>query len=354
MEAQFQPAARPGYATDAFAEGQSLMQRATAAKQQEQLNAQRIEENRIMLPVKVAAAHADIVSAGSSITAATRQQIARAQAASISPALQNEFLDALNLADWDAQSAALSRVQAKAAPLGQFEEYKGFTDAVDKARANAVSRALTDQKLEEAQAVAQMAIQGRMATSENSLEGRKYAADRGVESRQIGADATIESAKTGAAARKDVAAGNREASMKRTEYRGFISQAIESDRLAAKAATAKEPENAAMYAKHAKEFRRMAEEVNAEVPGPMFNVPGLSGNAAEAPASKAEEPKLYVPPEREGEFPSFAPSVKTNEDILKAVQQMVDDYSLSGGQEGISPDQARETLTKLGFKRKGG
>jgi len=43
--------------------------------------------------------------------------------------------------------------------------------------------------------------------------------------------------------------------------------------------------------------------------------------------------------------PALAPTVKTPTDILKAVQQMVDDGVLDAA-------AARETLTKLGFKKK--
>ena len=64
-----------------------------------------------------------------------------------------------------------------------------------------------------------------------------------------------------------------------------------------------------------------------------FNVPNVT-----APAEK-----LYIPSATPGAIPQFAPSVKTPDDVMHAMQQMVDDGV-------VTPEQARETLKKLGFK----
>jgi hypothetical protein len=348
-EATFQPATAPGEITRDYNAGfdrsVSMMQRAALFRQQEQLNQQQIEANKVLAPLHEAEAQAKIVGAGAAIANNTRVAQLRTQAALASKPAQDEYLDATGLADWNEQELALGRLQAKYAWMGNVPEYKGFLDTVDKARSNALKRSLLDQQIEEAHFRAETAAQARVDaaataadartySSDNSLEGRKYAADANATSR-------VESTTIAAGSRSASSAANRDARATEDEYKASQRAAIVADQNAAKASMAGNEEEAAQHRKQAEQFRQQAQAVHQKPAEPMkFTVPGLNG-APEKPTQK-----LYTAPAKPGEAPQFSPAVKTPQDVLSAMQQMVD----AGV---IDADQARETLTKLGFKPKG-
>lgn len=311
----------------------SLMERASRVRQSqqmEQMRAQEIAQQQIMAPVNEAKAKAELVGVAAGVANQTRIENLRAKAAAESPTANNEFIDATSVADWDAQSTALMHLQAKYSWMGLLPEYKGYLDAVDKARANAVTRAATDKALATREEIARQNNEARTAGYQAGLEGRKYSADQAASSRVAATQITAD-------ARKDSAG----AAMDRTEVRAFTQSAIEADREALKFAEAGNEDEAAKARHRGNAFRIAAKAKAAE------------GDAAPAspeptPSPKpiaADTQKLYVAPQRDGELPSFAPTVKTPDDILKATQQMLDDGV-------IDKLQADELLTNLGFPKK--
>lgn len=330
-------------AVDSFDAGvnqnQSMMQRASQirqSQQMEQMRQQQIAAETVLAPLRAAEAKAKIIGAGSAITNHTEQENLKAQAAAASVGANTEFNDAIKLADWDSQSAELSRLQAKYSWMNNVRDdkgqslYSGFLKTIDEARANAIIRSKTDQTLEAAQTRAETAASARMDASGNSLEARKYVADASAQSRE-----TV--AAINAAAKETTAAGSQGASMDRTMVHGLNVAAIEADKEALKFDQAGEEAKAAEARRTAESFRAQAKEKATKPMPTEFNVPNVTKSAGQ---------KLYTPPV-DGGAPSFTPAVKTPDDVLSAMQQMVNDGV-------ITADQARETLGKLGFKKKGG
>lgn len=346
-EAQFIPSMAPDQlgkdSIAAFQTGRSMMQRAQQFEQDQQLRQQQIIENQVLQPVHEATAKAAIVSAGSAIATATRQQQFRAQAALAAPQAQNEFLDATQLADWDAQQAELGRIQAKYAWLGNLPEYQGFLKTVDEARINAVARQHADQAIEAHQTAVETAAQASIERTGITAGSRENVAETQagarVESADIAGKSRVDSATIRATAPKTY---ELETTMK------LMQDAIDSG----------DTEGAAVYAARASKLNHIhvtqdeqaagvkpvdttvhpkAKPASAPVTPVQINVPNVT------PVSAA--PKLYIPPANPGEAPKLAPNVKTPEDVLHAYQQMVDDGVLT-------PEQARDNLIKLGFKKK--
>lgn len=353
MEAQFIPAAPVGFSADQAYRGvedqQSMMMRASQLRQQqqmEQLRQQQIAENTVLAPLREAQAKAQIISAGSSITNHTEMENLKAQAAAASVGANNEFNEALKLADWNSQSDELSRLQAKYAWMGNVRDdknnqlYGGFLKAVDEARANAIIRAKTDQQLEADQLKAETMAQVRPVIAQIGADSR-------VQSAQIAAGSRENVAATTTAARKDIATATHDASMDRTEVRGYQQAAIQADREALKFAENGDDEKAAEARRTAENFRTQAKAKATKPAADTFSVPNVTDKGASSTGVTADgQPKLYTPPS-DGQPPAFTPAVKTPGDVLSAMQQMVNDGV-------ITADQARETLTKLGFKKKGG
>jgi hypothetical protein len=190
-----------------------------------------------------------------------------------------------------------------------------------------------DTRFNRAVEVAKIGAASRENVAGTSAGSRETVAKIGAESRETvaetGAGARVKTAEIGADASKDT----RSARKSLAKFKSLQSAAILNDREAAKATAAGDADNAAIYRKHADEFRAKAEAELAEAEAPEETV-------------KINGPKLYTPPENPGEVPSFSSEVKKPEDVLSAMQQMVDDGV-------ITDEQARETLTKLGFKKKG-
>lgn len=348
-EASFTPATAPGEITRDFNAGfdrsVSMMQRAQLFRQQQQLNQQQIEANKVLAPLHEAEAKAKIVGAGAAIATNTRIADLRTQAAAAAPTAQDEYLSATGLADWNEQELELGRMQAKYAWMGNVPEYKGFLDSIDKARSNAINRALMDQKIEEAHFHAETAAEARMAAAETAATSREAVAETNAGARkdvaETNAAARVDSTTIAAGSRSASSTANREARATEDEYKASQRAAIVADQNAAKASAAGNEEQAAAHRKEAEQFRAQAKAVHQKPEEPVkFTVPGLDG-APEKPAKK-----LYTPPAQAGGAPQFSPAVKTPEDVLSAMQQMVNDGV-------VSPDQARETLKKLGFKPKG-
>ena len=357
MEATFQPAAPVGSGVESAYRGieqaDSMMQRASQLRQQqqmEQLRQDQIEQEKILMPVKVAQAKADIITAGASVALATRQQQIRQQAGAVANQANDEFLGALKLADWESQGAELAGLQAKYSWMGTLPEYKPFLEAVDKARANAINRALTDQTIEGHMEQARILSAGREKVAGITGDTREtvaqIAAGARTGSSEIAGKARVDAAQIAA----DTRASGHDATTARTEYKTLMTAADHADANAVKMEAQGNADEAKVYKNHAKELRDRAAQVIAKPPAEAFRVPGVTDKPAvekNAPTQEpvTQEPKLYLPPEREGMIPDFSPEVKTDEDRYAAVTQMINDHMLTGA-------QAREYLISLGWTPK--
>lgn len=356
-EATFQPAAPVGHSVNAaisgIEEGQSMMQRASnlrQSQQMEQFRQQQIDQARVLAPVIAAKAQADQISAVASIANNARLEHLRGQAAATSKPAMDEFLDAMQLSDLNSKAAALAGLQAKFQWMSLLPEYKGFVDTINDERVKAHGAALVDAHMEQQLAASGAAYQRAIDVATIGAGSRESIAKTGAEARiqatEISNDGRSVSAQT--------AKADREARLDLAKYKSLQAAAILNDREAAKAQTAGEADNAAIYRKHAEEFRAQAEKELAKPVEPVkFNVPNaapedtLATNGAPEDTPAVEEVKLYLPPAQPGEVPSFSPAVKTPEDVISSMNQMVKDGA-------ITIEQARATLTKLGYTKKKG
>lgn len=352
-ESTFVPATAPGEITRDFNSGfdrsVSMMERAAQFRQQQQMRAQQIQlqqqqiaANQVLAPLHEAEAQAKIVGAGAAIANNTRIAQLRTQAAVASKPANDEFLQASTLSDWNEQELELGRIQAKYSWMGNVPEYKPFLDSIDKARSNAIKRALLDQQVEEAHFRAQTAADSRAEAAETAAASRETVAGINATARtdvaETNATAKTDTATITSTSRSSSSSANRDARATEDEFKASQRAAITADQNAAKASLAGNEDEAKLQRQKAEQFRQQAATVHTKPSESVkFTVPGLDGTPAK---------KLYTPPAQPGAAPQFSPAVKTPEDVLSAVQQMVNDGV-------VSPDQARETLKKLGFKPKG-
>lgn len=160
-------------------------------------------------PVLEAQAQANIVTAHSAVATATRMANLRTQAAAVSPTANDEFIEANQLADFNAKADALAGLQAKYSWMSLVPEYKGFVDTLNHARAEAHLSALADMKLEEQMAQAQTAADTRIAAATIGANARTDVANTNagarVDSANIAADSRTTVAATSAAGRLEAA-----------------------------------------------------------------------------------------------------------------------------------------------------
>ncbi len=192
--------------------GQSMMERQQAMQLRQQQADQQLAEFNAKRPVLEAAAAASLASAHASIQNATRMEQLRTQAAAQSDGFNNEFLDAMQLADWNSRSDALSVLQPKISYMALFPEYKGFVDAVNKARIDAHGSAVVDAKLE-----AQQALED--AKRNDAVDAAQVAAESRVKVAEIGAGARTETANISAGSRQAVAGTNAAARLAAAQVR---------------------------------------------------------------------------------------------------------------------------------------
>lgn len=352
MEATFQPAAPVGSSVNAAYQGidagTSLMERASrmqSERQMQQMREQQMQEAQILMPVIRAKAQADQISAVASIANNARMENLRGQAAAVSKLANDEFLDVLQLADFNSKATALAGLQAKYQWMSIVPEFKGFVDTINEERIKAHGSAVADANMERQLSQEDTRFERAIQVAEIGAGARRDVAAVGAESRENVAGTQAQSretvAKVAGDTRRDIAGDERGARVTLQKVRGLQQSALQADRDAAKATAAGDGANAEVYRKHAAEYRQQAEQAMQE-PEPQqdFTIPGITEDAP------AQEPKLYQPPAAPGETPSFTSAVKKPEDVLSAMQQMVNDGV-------ISADEARATLQKLGFKKKG-
>ncbi len=163
---------QPQTGRDFLGDSTNLMSRYDANQRANQ-EAQRAQSQfQVLQPVLQAKAGADIASAQASVANAARMEQFRAQAASESPGLNDEFLSALKQPDFQAQSDALAALQGKVAYMEVLPEYKGFVDTVNNARAQSHASALANLHIDAQRQIVEDQIQGRqnLAVENNTLK----------------------------------------------------------------------------------------------------------------------------------------------------------------------------------------
>jgi hypothetical protein len=339
----FQPEGRPGEAAQALIEGRNAGESWMSMEQNRQIQAQQAQEEQAkfiaMLPAIHAKAQADVVTANATVGLATRMQQLRTQAGAVANDANNEFLDASQLSDPESKFQELGRIQAKYAWMGNLPEYKPFLDAVDKSRGDAfhmvTANNLADSLLQRTEAL----VGGR----ENIVEAQQAGA---TERTGMTVAGRSEAANTSAQAKIE-AEKVRANTPKSYEYEttmNLLQQAVD-------AGDEARIQRFSARLDKLDHIKMTADEIAADKAAPKAPLPKAGSGTPRQPITfsvpnvtqAAPVEKLYLPPVAPGELPKFAPSVKTPQDVLHAMQQMVDD-------KVVTAEQARETLTKLGFK----
>lgn len=343
---EFMPEGRPGEAADSFIQGRNAGESWMSMQQERDIREQQAQQQRDMfiaqLPAIHAQAQANVVQANAAIALATRQQQLRAQAAIVAPEANNEFLDALQLADPQSQFNELGKLQAKYAWMSNVPEYKPFLDVLDKSRGDAFHLATANNLAEATLERTKMLVEGRTAGIEQTVQGRERVAEIGASARTqaatISGEARKTAAETAAESRIAVQAEKNSAAVGKAGASLADLQAREdSENVAAQEAlSANDQELANFHLARAAQFHDAAVKAST-----------YTGSGPSEPAKKPTPivKKLYVPPKQPGQIPTFSSAVKDPADVIKAMQQMVDDGH-------ITADQARETLKRLGFKPK--
>lgn len=193
-EVTFTPPPVGGNMGDSFQKGldrqQSMMERASRNRQNaqmEQMQAMQMQEMRAKMPVIQAKAQADISTAQASIANNTQIELLRNRAAEVSPVANAEFLEAIQLADWDQQETELAKLQSKYQWMNVLPEYKGFVDTVNNKRVSAFQAATTDRQM-------QASIEQQDRQREAAREVAQIRADASIENTKLRTNATAANA----------------------------------------------------------------------------------------------------------------------------------------------------------------
>lgn len=210
---EFSPEGRPGEAADALIQGRNASESWMNMAQQRQIQAaqeQRAQDEFVAkLPVLHATAQANVAQANAAIQLSTRMQQLRAQASIVAPEANNEYLDALQLADPSAKYQRLQELQGKYSWMSTLPEYAPFTQALDKSRGDAFHMVtadnLADALLERTKTLAGSRETIASETNTTRQNIAETSAGARVGAAQIGAEARVEAAKTAASARVESA-----------------------------------------------------------------------------------------------------------------------------------------------------
>ncbi len=336
-------------ALNAFDQTSSIMERKQRLNMQQEQQDMERAKFQAFLPAIIAKRDADIASAGASIANAARIEQLRGKAAANSVDYNDRFLNIMSIPDEKERSDTLGAFMGEVAWMDNpaLPEYQGFARAVKEERAKSFNDALTNLKLNQHLEETQAAIQGR------------------VDSAMVAADAKKTNAQTYSQSRERIAAINADTKLsvedKKAQKLGIQvadlqSRAAEAEQAAADAQRDGDTRLAQTFRANAASLRDAVQHTTT-----------FAGSTPSAPRTAAQDPrptpkppaeehppltldgkslarKLYTIDETTKQ-PTFAPEVKTPQEVLGAVQQMVSDGA-------ITPEQARATLTKLGFKPK--
>lgn len=295
----FEPQGTPSETLNAFDSGQSWVARRQQMEIQKQQASRAQDEYDIMRPVNQVKAVADVATAQSAINNLKRMQELRVQAAAAAGPANDEFQDALQLADFTAKADALAGLQGKYAWMETVPGYKPFVDAIKNARAEAHVSAVADMRLEEQLAATKAQQDARIEAATIAAEGRgnvaNTRADAAVQVAEIGAKARTESAITSAD-------GRYKAAQLKLERNYELERTIEKrDEALAKGNT----EDAQIYQDHLNKMNATASNTP-ERPLPTTAPMPKAAPATPAPAIKL--PSAKIPPKVtiDGEdFPVF-------------------------------------------------
>lgn len=349
------------------------MDRAQARQIRQQQENRQQAEFAAKLPLIQASAKAGVVSAAASVANATRMENLRAQAAEKSVDYNDRYLNILSIPDVQDKADSLAALQAEVAWMETIPEYKGFVTAVNNARGSAATMALTNAKLDEAleHANAVAAASVERANIAAGASDRRAAAGTDRANIAAGSRERVEGARIAGRVTAESLRGRNAAERQGDSIKHLNDLAADADQAAADASARGDEQAAAVHRQVGSSYRDAVQKQTTFAGQSPLEVPSKSpaGGNAGAPKAQAQpiesnvpavsvdltggknpdaggapaKPKLYVA--EEGKPPALAPSVKTPQDILSAVQQMVDDGVMDA-------DEARATLTRLGFRKK--
>lgn len=166
----FEPGGAPGQSIEKGARQATLTQSWMDRQQARELQAEELrlrqqqeEQNRILMPVHMAKANADLITTAATIASAERLQQLRSRAAIASQDAEKELISATNIPDWDQQDAALATLQAKYAWMETVPEYKPLVDTINTSRAKSVQMMVANKHIEGLQAAADARAAGQLA-----------------------------------------------------------------------------------------------------------------------------------------------------------------------------------------------
>ncbi len=355
---------QPGLNANSFLGGYSQVSSLMERKQRLQMAQDQQDMERAKFeafkPAIVAKAQADFTSAAASIANAARTEELRKRAAASSVDYNDRFQNILTIPNDKDRSDTLGQFMGETSWLNNpaLPEYQGFAKAVQEERAKAFTMASTNLKLD-----------GHLDDLTQQIEGRKAVAE-------IAAGAKTANAQTYTTSREKIAAINADAKIgvedKKAAKQGIQladlqDRASQAEQDAADAEREGNPKLAQSYRVAAANFRdaiqhtttfsgyapsapkpktedpRPTERLSPAPPAPIFPN-GINGSNPQASETAPSKPKLYVI-DPATKTPSISPNVKTPQQILQAVQQMLDDGAVDAA-------TARATLDKLGFKKK--
>lgn len=190
--ATFEPQAKPDEtvrnAIDLLGTQQSLMQRATQAKQMERMRELQIAQEEFMQPIKRATAQAELFNVGQQYDAALQTQQTRKQAYEMLPAARKEFDSLISIQeperretaalDWAARYSQLANIQEIApewgAKLNIAAKMSVEAQAIRKMRENVMSARLKNQYAPPGSPLGKMLQDLERATAEGKEDEAKY------------------------------------------------------------------------------------------------------------------------------------------------------------------------------------
>jgi len=329
---------------------QSMMERSRRLRMDQETHDQTMRQFDIVRPVLEANAKTNVLKAKVALDSLVQTEDANQVALSLLPFARQEFNDLVAIKDPDLRGD-LARQW-----IGNYSQLAGVKEISDEwnQKLHLATQMNVDnlklKALEAANERANASVSGRVAVANINAGARTEVAQTAAEARTTAAETYTGSreriAGTVAQNRLDVEGmkGKNAAEKQGEVLRHLNNLAAEADQQAADASAAGDEQSAEVHRRVAASYRDAVQKNST-----------FSGSAPSAPAAKSPAPtpaastpaagvKLYIidPASKQ---PTFGPSVRTPNDVLRAMQQMVEDRVTDA-------DTARATLTRLGFKPK--
>jgi hypothetical protein len=271
--------------TDFLGRQQNFMQRAQNMKIQREQQDMEKAKFAAFLPAIIAKREADVVSAQASIANTARMEKLRGQAAASSPGYNDRFLNIM----MDPKSTPQTRSESLAILQGEvgwmeiIPEFKGFVDAVNNARAQQVTTAITNSKLDEALERAKSAAEGRLGVAQIQAGAKTANAETYSQSRERIAQINADTKLSVEEKRAQIATTRQGAQLADLQNR-----AAQADQAAADAAAAGDEQAAATHRAVAASYRDAVTKSTT-----------FSGSTPSAPRDASQDPRPTPPQSNE-------------------------------------------------------